>query len=1061
VQTTATDAPRVLAVLVAHDGAPWLPETLAALEGQTHAALELIAVDNASTDGSRELLLDRLGPERVLVADRDLGFGAAVSMALDARVGHDADYVLLVHDDLALAPDAVAQLVAALEADPRLAIVGPKLRRWGASRELQSVGWTIDITGRADSGVDEGELDQGQRDQERRSLYVSTAGMLVRRQVFDDLGRFDRRFHVFRDDLDLCWRAWSSGHEVEVQPDAVGDHVAAATDYVRLGQTRFIGPRYFAERNTLAALLKNYGAARLFLVIPLYLVVGIAKVAGFLLTRRVSDAWQTVRAWVWNVVHLRETRRLRREVQARRTRTDRELGELFGRLAPRARAYLEAIASWIAGGDIEEAPAPPDDGRPPPEPESATHRLRAFARRRPVALAGLLLAMVVLIGALPLLEPGELRGGELAPWPASSAAFLSDHVAGWHEAGAFGTSLTPSPSQGLLGVLQFVVGGSAYLAPRLLLLGTIAAGWVLALRAAQLYSRRKLPRAVAATAYILSPPVLAALSTGRVGSLVVVAVVPGLVAAASVMGHPRTPADRSWRAVAGAVLLAAVGIAFEPLLALVVVVAGLLAGAAVLFGASDGAWQRAVLARTAVSVIAPFVLLGPWSLELLRGEVLVGPPVGATVGGELWRWVALAPDLAGFPGLLAGIGFVLAGLLGLVLGAPRRPVLVLGLWAAALIGATGAWWLDREAVGAWAGAPLVITAGAYAGLFALAFATAEAQLTRYGFGWRQLAALATSVAVAVSVTSVAWTLVRGPWDAYAIDEPSLPSFVTTAAVEDEDLPFRVLVLADDGEQVRWDIVPGPGPTMAAYGVPVDPAARSLAEAAIEDLLTGRDARAADRLGALNVRYVVVPAAGVSDELDATLRSQLSLQARPVASGRVLTVDGWFPRAIVVPAGPDEAAVERDELTPDTAFDLLRPLEQGAYRGTVTAPGTLMLAEVSDGGWEVAVGDIRLTPQRGDLVRVADVPPGPSVTISHAGDIPRSLAITGQLIALLLVVSLALRPPRFARRVGRPASDPADPATVVPPPGQLSPPPGQPSPSAAPAGTDGEDEEGER
>jgi GT2 family glycosyltransferase len=449
-------APGVLVVLVAHDGASWLPRVLDGLAVQTYPNLDVVAVDNISQDGSREVLLERLGEERVLIADRDVGFGAAVGMGLDARPADEFPYVVTLHDDCELAPDAIEVLVAAMEADPHLAAVGPKLRAWHGPAELQSVGWTVDITGRADSGVDEGELDQGQRDQERRTLYVSTAAMLLRRATFDAVGRFDRRYHVFRDDLDLCWRFWLAGHEVEVVPDAVGRHVGGATNYLRLGQTRFIGPRYFAERNTLATLLKNYGRARLAGIIPLYFLVGIAKVLGFLLTRRVSDAWQTIRAWVWNLFHLRETWRLRRIVQQGRRRQDAELKELFGRVVPRLRAYLEAIVEWIAGADVG-ATAPSEElreERAAAEPETATKRLIRFARSRPVLVTGAVLATLGVIGAWQLLLPGTLRGGELAPWPDHASAFLADYVAGWHEANVFGTADAPSPAQALLGLLQ-------------------------------------------------------------------------------------------------------------------------------------------------------------------------------------------------------------------------------------------------------------------------------------------------------------------------------------------------------------------------------------------------------------------------------------------------------------------------------------------------------------------------------------------------------------------------------------------------------------------------------
>jgi GT2 family glycosyltransferase len=569
--------PGVLVVLVAHDGARWLPRTLAALDAQTHEALEVVAVDNSSTDASRALLQEHLGEDRVLVADRDLGFGAAVAMALDARAGDESPYVLLLHDDCALDADALSHLVEELEADPNLAMVGPKLRDWNDDDRLQSVGWTIDLTGRADSGVDEGELDQGQRDQDRRALYVSSTGMLVRRDVFDALGRFDRRFHVFRDDLDLCWRAWLSGYDVEVVTGAVGHHVAGATNYLRLGQTRFLGPRYFSERNTLATLLKNYAAPRLAVVLPLYFLVGIAKVFGFLLTRRVSDAWQTVRAWVWNALHLLETLRLRREVQRRRVRSDAQLRELFGRIVPRIRAYAEAIGDWVAGGDVGPGDETAPRVREVTEREPAWRRLQQFAQRRAVTVVGGLLALVVLVGAIPLLFPGELRGGDLAPWPDGAGAFLADYARSWHQASAFGTAEAPSPAQAVLGLTQLLVFGSDWLAPRLVLLGAFAMGWVLALRATQTYSQRRPARVAAASAYVLSPPALAALATGHLGGLALLATLPGIVAAGVTSLRRETAPDRAWRAVAAIVLLGAVAGAFEPVVLPALAAVGLVA----------------------------------------------------------------------------------------------------------------------------------------------------------------------------------------------------------------------------------------------------------------------------------------------------------------------------------------------------------------------------------------------------------------------------------------------------------------------------------------------------
>jgi GT2 family glycosyltransferase len=1010
---------RVLAVLVAHDGGPWLDRTLEALDAQTHEALDVIAVDNGSTDGTRAQLQAALGEDAVLVADRDLGFGAAVSMALDARAADASPYVLLLHDDLQLTPHAVAELAGALDEDPRLAIVGPKLLVWDDPRQLQSVGWTVDVTGRADSGVDEHELDQGQRDVDRRTLYVSTAGMMLRRDVFDRLGRFDRRFHLFRDDLDLCWRTWLAGADVEVVPEAVGVHAAAATNYHRLGQTRVIGPRYFAERNTLAALLKNYGPVRLLTVVPLYFLVGIAKILGFLLTRRFSDAWLTVRAWLWNGLHLVETRRLRKLVQAERRRPDAEVRELFGRIVPRVQAYVEAIADWVAGGDVgPESDEVPARGAPP-EPERATARVVGFVRRRPILVVGAVLTVLVLAGAAPLLAGGPLRGGELAPWPASPRAFLADHASAWHTAAGIGTDTPPSPAQALLGVLQWLTLGSAYLASRLLLLGSLLVAWLLALRATQRYSPRRLPRVAAATAYVLSPPVIAALLAGQVGALVVVAALPGLVAAIGTLARRTVQPTTAWRAAAGAALLGAIAGAFVPHVLPLLAAAGVLVLVGILPGAPSG-WRGPLTARVTLATLGPLALLGPWAFELFAAD---GPLRGATLAdpvvADLWRWVLLSPPLDGFPEPWAGVGFVLAGVLGVLFGWRRQAALVGVLWLLGLGASVGAWWLAQTGAPIWPALPLVFSAAAYAGLLAVAFATGEASLGRHTFGWRQIAAVVTTAAVLVSLVVVAVGLVEGPEGTYVRDREALPAFVTAAATPDD--PFLVLLLADVDEVTTYEVVPGAGPSMAATGVEPDEGALATVDDAVADLLAGRDVNAASVLGQLGVRYVVVPDGGTSEELDRALRGQDGLEPQPVASGRVLAVASALPRASAVPADAVGALADVGRLPDDVVPEPLTVLADGRIVGDVDGGEVVLVNQPAGDQLEARVAG-RVLQTVDAPVTAFEVPEdGGRVVIEPAGQATRTLALTGQLLVVLLVFSLMLRPPGFAR-----AAEPATP-----------------------------------
>ena len=103
-------------------------------------------------------------------------------------------------------------------------MLGPKLRDSSNRRVLREVGITTDRAGRRLTGIEPGEIDQGQHDGNRVVLAISSAGMLIRRDVWDQVGGFDPSLPLFRDDIDFCWRVHAAGYEVRVVTDAVVYH---------------------------------------------------------------------------------------------------------------------------------------------------------------------------------------------------------------------------------------------------------------------------------------------------------------------------------------------------------------------------------------------------------------------------------------------------------------------------------------------------------------------------------------------------------------------------------------------------------------------------------------------------------------------------------------------------------------------------------------------------------------------------------------------------------------------------------------------------------------------
>lgn len=231
-------------VVVSHDGERFLPRLLDALETSTVLPTELVAVDTGSLDGSRAQLVERLSGSAVVDAPRDAGFGAAVSRGLSAlpRGGSDAEgWTWLLHDDCAPDANTLRELLVVATSDDWIAVVGPRIRAWPRAQRLLEVGVSISGTGHRETRLELGEYDQGQHDAQHDVLAVSTAGMLVRREVRYRLGGLDPRLPLFRDDVDFGWRVVRAGGRVVFAPAALLFHAEAASDGVRPGQCGSLG----------------------------------------------------------------------------------------------------------------------------------------------------------------------------------------------------------------------------------------------------------------------------------------------------------------------------------------------------------------------------------------------------------------------------------------------------------------------------------------------------------------------------------------------------------------------------------------------------------------------------------------------------------------------------------------------------------------------------------------------------------------------------------------------------------------------------------------------------
>lgn len=249
----AARARRVRVVVVNYDGGEAVlrcVDALAALETPHH--VEIVVVDNASSDGSPEALRQRPGVA-VWPSGSNLGF-VANNLALADLTG--LDFVALVNNDAFVEPGWLDPLVAALDADAGLGAVQSKIVFDGRRTDdgldvINNVGGVVLADG---SGTDRGweEPDRGQYDEPEEVFAWCGGSVLLRPAYLSDVGLFDDRLFLYYEDTDLSWRGRSRGWRYRYEPRSVVRHLHAASS----GESSPVF-RYYNERNRLVVLVKN------------------------------------------------------------------------------------------------------------------------------------------------------------------------------------------------------------------------------------------------------------------------------------------------------------------------------------------------------------------------------------------------------------------------------------------------------------------------------------------------------------------------------------------------------------------------------------------------------------------------------------------------------------------------------------------------------------------------------------------------------------------------------------------------------------------------------------
>jgi len=251
---------RVLVSLLNYNHGTYLEECIERVKAQTHGDVELVISDNASSDGSREVIESYRGRYEILLHPENTGFSRGHNRVIS---GGGFDFFMTLNPDLFMEPDFIERKVETFRKDPRIGLVAGKLLRLDG-KTIDSAGMVLSRTRKNDDRGG-GEADRGQYDIPGYVMGVMGSDGMYSREMLEDVKQgdeyFDADFFAYREEVDLSWRALLCGWRCRYEPRAVARHVHEYALANRREKSR--RATYLQFRNRYLLLAKNDRATNL------------------------------------------------------------------------------------------------------------------------------------------------------------------------------------------------------------------------------------------------------------------------------------------------------------------------------------------------------------------------------------------------------------------------------------------------------------------------------------------------------------------------------------------------------------------------------------------------------------------------------------------------------------------------------------------------------------------------------------------------------------------------------------------------------------------------------
>ena len=291
-----------LSIIIPHfNGTKILTECLESLSKCTYKDLEILVVDNGSTDESIKVVKKKFSSIEIVSSDINRGYAGGCNFGAKHANG---EYILFLNNDTIHQKNWLEPLIKKLDNDENISSVQPKILNFHERQNFDYAGASgghMDIftypfsRGRVFDNIEE---DSGQYDDSAEIFWASGTAFITRKSIFETVGGFDETLFAHMEEIDYHWRCHLMGHSVWVEPKSVIHHMGGAT--LAYGSPE---KTYLNHRNSLLLMLTNYSFfVSIYLFFP-RLVMEFLSLLKYLISGKLDHAWAQLRALGWILVH--------------------------------------------------------------------------------------------------------------------------------------------------------------------------------------------------------------------------------------------------------------------------------------------------------------------------------------------------------------------------------------------------------------------------------------------------------------------------------------------------------------------------------------------------------------------------------------------------------------------------------------------------------------------------------------------------------------------------------------------------------------------------------------